>query len=159
MKKEMFYRVVIIILLLLNLGTLGFLWVSNNREHTQERGHRPPPRPDGIIINRLQLDEQQQEQFFAFRDEHHEQMVAIQRESSRLHKDLFALLQQPDADTTIKDSLLAHIQVLNLRKEEVTFHHFQQLRSILKPGQLGKFDELVEDISQRIMGPHRTGKP
>lgn len=157
MKKDMFYRAVIIILLLLNLGTLGFMWM-NGREHTGEHGHHPP-RPDGIIITRLGLNEHQQEQFFTFRDEHHGQMVEIQQESSKLHKELFALLQQANADTVLKDSLLARIQILNLRKEEVTFHHFQQLRSILNPGQLDKFDDLVEDISQQIMGPHRGPKP
>jgi periplasmic protein CpxP/Spy len=157
MKKDMFYRVVIIILLLLNTGTLGFVWVNNGKPK-MERGHRPP-RPDGIIIDRLQLDEQQKEQFFASRNEHHEHMVVIQRESSTLHKDLFALLQQPVVDTVLKDSILTRIQALNLRKEEVTFHHFQQLRSMLRPEQVGRFDELVEDISQQIMGPHRERKP
>lgn len=158
MKKEMFHRVVIIILLLLNFGTLGFLWM-NSRDNAREHGHRPPPRPDGIIINHLQLNEEQQQQFFASRDEHHSAMVEIQRESSKLHKELFSLLQQVQPDTILKDSLLALIQVQNLRKEEITFHHFQQLRSILKPDQLGRFDELVEDISQRIMGPHREHRP
>jgi len=160
MKKDIFYRVVIILLLLLNLCTLCYLCMNDRRQaHLVYAGMEKPYRPDDIIINRLELDEQQQQQFFSFRHEHHIEMVEIQKTSSRLHKDLFALLQHSPVDTVAKNNLLKKIQELNMQKEQVTFHHFEQLRSILKAEQTPAFDELVEDLGQRIMGPHREGRP
>lgn len=152
MKKDAFYRVVIIILLLLNLATLSFLWMGR-RGGPGKDGHPQPP--DRVIIDRLQLDKQQQEQFFHLREEHHGQMVEIQKTSAHLHKVLFALLQQEQVPAATRDSLMDMIEKTDRHREEVTFEHFRKLRGILRPQQKEELDDLVGDLSEQIMGPHR----
>lgn len=152
MKAESFYKLVIIFLLLLNLGTLGYLLSGNTKT---DKHHGPPPPPDRIIIERLELSPQQVEQFNELKHEHHSQMLQIQEESGKLHKVLFTLLKQDTQDPVVKDSILQLIQVTNMNKELVTFEHFQKLRHILTEKQKAEFDEFVEDISHKIMGPHR----
>lgn len=151
MRKDGFYKLVIVLLLLLNLGTLGYLLMEKNG-----KGHKlPPPPPDRIIIERLHLSEPQIKQFELLKHEHHSQMLDIQEQSGRLHRQLFELLRNDTAITVEKDSLLRLIQATNLQKEQVTFEHFRKLRKMLAAEQQDEFDRLVEDISSRIMGPHR----
>jgi hypothetical protein len=160
MRTDSFYKIVIVLLLLVNIGTLGYLILPKRAAHTEgnEARHHGPPRPDRIIIERLNLTEPQQELFEGLKHEHHGQMMDIQEESGKLHKALFELLKKDNVDIQVKDSLLVLIQQTNLQKEQVTFDHFQKLRAILTENQKNEFDDFVEDISQRIMGPHRPGR-
>jgi Spy/CpxP family protein refolding chaperone len=156
MNRERFYKIVILLLLLLNLGVLGYL-VTDRRDpvsHPPLDG-RPGPAADRVIVNRLDLTENQQEQFAGLKHEHHRQMLELQEESSELHKELYALLQYEKPDNKTKDSLLHLLQQNALTREQVTFEHFKKLRGILTPEQEPAFDEFVEDLSRRILGPHR----
>jgi protein CpxP len=142
----------ILLLLLLNFGILGFLW--QGRGHDRHEGGPPPP-PDRMIIERLQLNDRQQEQFEGFRDEHHAQMVDLQERSAVLHKQLFALLKDKQVNARAKDSIMNLLQQNSNQREEITFEHFRKLRSILTPRQQAEFDSFVEEVSERILGPHR----
>jgi len=153
MSRDRFYQVVILLLLLLNFGILGYLWMG--KQDARHMG--PPPPPDRMIIERLHLDDKQQEQFEGFRDEHHSQMVTLQEQSAELHKELFALLKAPGVNEQAKDSMMGLLQQNSHKKEEITFEHFQKLRAILTPQQQTEFDSFVEEISERILGPHRGG--
>jgi protein CpxP len=155
MRTDNFYKVIIIVLLLINMGTLGYLWLGRGGHHDGPPGGPHPGRPDRMIIERLHLNEQQQEQFNELKHEHHSQMLEVQETTGRLHKELFTLLQNDSMNTGKKDSLLQLIQQGNLQKEMVTMEHFRKLRAILTEEQKPLFDDLVEDIAERIMGPHR----
>ncbi len=150
MSAERFYKIVIVLLLLLNTGTLAFLWLG--RPDTAP--HPPRPEHDRIIVERLQLTADQQETFEALKHEHHTQILDIQRRSGMLHGELFRLLRSPEPDGPGKDSILALIQQTNLDKELVTYEHFKKLRQILNDSQKPAFDQLAADMSARIMAPH-----
>jgi protein CpxP len=149
MKQERFYKFVILLLLLLNGAVIGYLLID------MKQSPGPHGRPDDLIIVRLQLDVQQQQQFFELRDEHHSQMMEITRASAGLHGQLFTLLKKEYPDDQLKDSLLTVIQGVNIKKELITYEHFRKLRAILKPEQIPAFDSLVTEIGMRIMEPHR----
>lgn len=162
MRKEHFYKIAIIVLLLLNLGTLGYLFMGNKRPM-----HGPPPGhegPAGLIIERLQLDEEQQQKFEEQRFEHQSKIRAVRKESGELHDALFSLLKNEAIDSIKKDSLQNAIRLVEIKKDEITFEHFQQLKSILKPEQLPLFDGLIEEIGRRLTdnapgGGRRDGPP
>jgi hypothetical protein len=155
MTKEHFYKWVILLLLLLNFGILTYL-VFRGDNHRM--GPPPPGRGnpvDEVIINRLKLDEAQQARFDELKHEHHAQMLDLQETSSELHKALYAGLESTTPDSNGQDSLMQLLQTNALQREAVTYDHFRKLRGILRPGQQPAFDGLVEEISERIMGPHR----
>jgi Spy/CpxP family protein refolding chaperone len=155
MNRENFYRLIIVLLLLVNFGILAYLLIGNNDRRGPGRPEFGPPRPDRMIIERLKLDEEQQEQFHDLKHEHHTQMLDAQETSADLHRKLFVALKDTTVSTATTDSLYAQLAQNQLRKERATFDHLKKLRSILKPEQEPYFDELVEDLSERIMGPHR----
>ena len=82
-------------------------------------------------------------------------MLDAQETSADLHRALFVALKDSTLSTTTMDSLYTQLGQNHLQKERATFNHLKKLRSILKPEQEPFFDDLVEDLSERIMGPHR----
>lgn len=159
MKQNIFYKIVIVTLLLLNTAVIGYLWLRPG-----VRPHDGPPhegRPDGLIIERLRLDDAQQQRFEELKQEHHSQVLEIQKEAGALHNSLFALLQADAPDTAARDSIIALLDAGYRRKELVTFDHFKKLRSILKPDQKADFDVFVDELGRRLMEqPHGPeGRP
>lgn len=152
MKTTNFYKIVIVTLLLINTGTLAYLFIGRN----ERPGMPPHGNPvDHLIIERLQLTEAQQQQFDMLKHDHHERMMEWQEQSSRLHSGLFALLKNQEKDTIAIDSFMQLIAANDHKKEMATYEHFEQLRSILRQEQQPAFDGLVEEISQKIMNPGR----
>lgn len=153
MKRENFYSLIIIVLLLINISTLGYLWMGKGK-------HRPlpPPRPvepKDIIINELKLDEDQQEQFDLFRHRHRKSTDSVQRIIRTLQGELFALVKQDEMDTVKRDSLLNKIEECEAAKHLITIQHFHDIRTILNPHQKELFNDLMEDIGRRITAPGR----
>lgn len=160
MKKERFYAVVIIALLLLNLGTLGYLW--RGKRHAPP----PPPPPHGahgdagrIIVRELKLDEAQRKAFEEFKHKHRKSTDSLQRLIRQSQVALFGLVKQDVMDTVARDSLLNNIEQYEAAKHLVTIEHFGDIRSILRPEQKDLFNDLMEDIGTQITGPGRQGPP
>lgn len=159
MKRENFYALVIIILLLLNIGTLSFLWINKpERVH-----HMPPNNPGRIIINELQLDDQQQQQFNTFKHAHRKSTDSVQRLIKGVQRKLFSLVKQDEMDVNKRDSLLKQIEQYESTKHLITIQHFHDIRSILNPDQKELFNGFVEAIGSKITGPglpmHRPPPP
>ena len=154
MKKENFYRGVIIMLLLLNVGMLVFLWQKADNTPAHMPGERPE-RPEAIIKNELNLDEAQQEEFQLFKHRHRRATDSVQRQIRELQRELFGLVEQDVMDTVRRDSLLREIETCEAAKHLITIEHFHDIRSILHPGQKALFNEFMEDIGSRITAPGR----
>jgi periplasmic protein CpxP/Spy len=151
MRKDLFYQLVIAALFLLNAGTLAYL-VSERRPHH-------PPHPNEIVVERLHLDSKQEDQFDDLRHDHHSHMVEINERLNDQREDLFLLLQKDPVDSTTAGQIIAEITRGQQEKELVTFHHFRQLRGILREEQKPLFDDLVNELSRRIMqGPPPRGR-
>lgn len=144
MKKETFLIVVVIALLLLNFGTLGYLFLQQKQSLPFHR----PPRPDKLIIEKLQLNKQQINQFELSKRKHRDGMNYFENEAAQLHAAYFSLLKSVNYNKTEKDSLeklLAHNQT---QKDSVTFLHFEELKSICTTEQLPHFNNLIEEIGE-----------
>lgn len=154
MRKENFYRGIIILLLLLNIGILAFLWQKGDSNVTHAPEDRAE-RPEAIIINELKLDDTQQEQFRLFKHRHRHATDSVQRQIRELQRALFGLVEQDVMDTVRRDSLLKQIESCEAAKHLITIEHFHDIRSILHPGQKALFNEFMEDMGSRITAPGR----
>ncbi len=154
MRKDIFYKFVIGLLVLLNVAAVGFIWMQGRTDR-----HEPPQggrwnHVDRIILDKLHLDEQQQNQFEQLKNEHHRQMVAIQKDAGELHNELFKLLQAEPVDTAKRNEVIANLQVKEKEKEALTFDHFKKLRAILRADQKKGFDDFVDELGRHLLsGP------
>lgn len=148
MRTDNFYKVVIIVLLVINIGTLGYLWMGG---HTPG-GQMPPPHggPSNLIIERLKLDEQQQRQFEELKREHQSAIRKIRQESGMLHDSLFSLLKAEVVNDSDKYALEQRIKEVEIQKDRINFEHFKELKSILHPDQVPLYNNLVEEIGRRL---------
>ena len=155
MNKLRFYQIVIFILLLLNLGTLTFLWMGRpGRERLPIQG-----RSGEFLIRELNLTSVQQDEFGKLRDEHQERLMQIREKDRILHDRFFDALFQSPADTQIVNSLADSIARTRRQMEILTFNHFSQLRQLLTEPQKAKFHQVFRQALERAMPPPDPAGP
>lgn len=148
MKREHFYALVIIVLLLLNISTLAFLWM----ERSEGDRFMPLNSPEHIIINKLQLNKEQQQEFNVFKHSHRKSIDSVGRHIKEAQMALFDLVKMDELDIELRDSLLSRIEQYESAKHLITIQHFHDIRSMLKPEQKGPFNEFVDEIGSSITG-------
>jgi len=150
MKKETLLIILIALLLLLNFGTLGFMFFSGRGgpPHGPRFGKHGPAE---LIIQRLELDEQQQMSFETMREQHHSNMVSLDKQMEETVKTYLSFVGL--SDSTKIDSLQQAIGKLEIQRASVTYQHFKDLRSICSPAQQEKFDVLLPELFRMITSP------
>jgi protein CpxP len=142
--------IAVIGLLLLNFGTLAFLFLR--------KGHRPPhgrgPEPKTEIARRLDLDEKQREAYEQLIRVHRDTISALEEDIHRTKKQLYAQLSGQAAGNAA-DSLTGRLGAVQVRIERIHFEHFRALRGVCRPEQLPAFDSLANDLERIFQPPHR----
>ncbi|MFN8285658.1 MAG: periplasmic heavy metal sensor [Chitinophagales bacterium] len=159
MKRETFLTVIIIALLLLNFGTLGFLFL--NKPHPP--GHFPPGPQGGpgvgeMLMQNLSFSTQQREDFEKLRFEHRSSINKLDEQNNQLLVAYLQLLQAENINTSSKDSLEKEMARIQIQKADVTINHFQKVKALCSPEQKKKFDEIIPDLIQVIAAP-KNGPP
>ena len=154
MNSNRFLKIVVGILLILNIGTLGFIWIRHGHMDT-------PPRHDrgdvaGFLTHELMLNDTQLQQFLMLREEHHHAAEQLQEEGRALHQHFFDLLHGQSPDSSLIQQAANAIAANQKQLDLVTFYHFQNVRAICTPGQQKKFDEVINE-ALRIMAPKPQG--
>jgi len=150
MRKEKLLWLTIIVFAVMNISCLAFILLGRNG--------RPPHRVDKIIIEGLQLDDNQIEEFEGLKHEHHEAMMQIDLEMKQPMKQYFGLLSQA-GNQHKKDSLETLIAALYKEKLNVTYAHFADLKAICRPDQQKKLDEIMPSLMQIIGQEKKDGPP
>lgn len=155
MKKETLLTVAVIALLLLNFGTLGFLLF---RRPPHGQGGRPGEGLDRHIVEVLQLDEAQKQQFAKLKTEHHSRMLLSDAAYREALGNYFDLLKKDTVDQRIQDSLQANMTRIQNERATVTYQHFADLKAMCRPEQKQHFEALLPELMQVIL-PHNNRTP
>ncbi len=147
---------IILVLVLVNSATLILMWV-NKPPFPPEHPHHQ--RPDKLIIERLELDDDQQNQFEVIKKEHQGQMRKLNEEANEIHKKYFDLLKEENLNDSIADSFEKQLASITEKREEYTFRHFQKLKSICKPEQIGSFNDFIGELGKILSGPKGPPPP
>jgi len=156
MSKINFLTLCVVLLLLLNAGTLVvmFRWHGDKTGDTRANGNGPA----AFIIQALKLDARQQERFATLRSEHQQITRAAHEEDKRLHDAYFDLLKTDHPDKARVDSLASLIGAQRKLIETAAFEHFEKLRALCRDDQKKLFDATIDEIARR-MAPQGPGRP
>lgn len=149
MEKARFYKILIAILVLLNIGTLSFLWFgrsASQSENQQKESIEP-------FVRGLQLSQEQIVQFKLFRDDHLTQLYFLRMEDRRLHELFYDALFLPVPDTIKANRIADSLVMVRKKMELLTFSHFQQIQQILNDHQKIKFRTIFRGAVEQVMPP------
>ena len=153
-QKPKILTIVIIGLLVINLGTLGFLWFHKapifHHEFPPFGEMRGPGEMKGFLEDQLNLNDKQREEFNSLREEHHKEIMVIQDSIRTLKDRMFEQLSANPPDSLKTNSIAGAIGENQKRIELLAFGHFQKVRSICDDNQKQKFDKITKDIVRNL---------
>ncbi len=152
-KQKRYQFVVIILLIILNLGTLLMLTLGRPQRPPEFAGPPHPGREQAqikrLLRTELEFNEDQIKQFLILRKEHHKQMQKLSDEIRQLKKQMFDEVLEDDAQATLSDSLLNLTQVKQAQIDRLTYNHFLDIKKISKPEQQKKLRLLIHGMFRR----------
>ncbi len=144
MKKTQLLAILVVVLVLLNAATLGFLLLG--RPHGPHPPHMKSEHgPKARIEERLSFTAEQEKAFQGLIEAHRSQIRAKDEEMMAARNMLYAQLS--DGDTAHTDSLLAAIGRIQQEVEQVHFAHFEQIRGLCTSEQLPAYHELTKELA------------
>ncbi len=152
MKQLQFYKYATWGLLILNLSMVVFFFLT------------APPRPKGSEIGRgkasevLKLDTQQGVSFLQLAQAHMKQMDDFNNQQRDILQPYFKSLIKQN-NSIDPESLLDQVQLMERRKIESVYQHFQDVKSILRPDQYEYFDGFIEHAIERILLDEKNNPP
>ncbi len=156
MEKTKLLTITVIGLLLLNTGTLGFLFFNGPNEHRPPHGGRPEPK--AIIIEKLHFDDKQQKEYAELIKWHRGEIKKLDSNIRQTKNELYSQLNQTEVNLKTKDSLITLLNSYQNQVEETHFKHFEDIKKLCHQDQLEDFNELTEDLS-RIFAPNKPPRP
>ena len=156
MEKTKLLTITVVGLLLLNLGTLGFLFLNGKNHGSLREGRREPKQ---IIINKLHFDANQQIEYAKLIEWHHGEITRLDDNIRESKNNLYLQLNQNETNVKIKDSLIAMINSNQKQIETTHFKHFEDIKKLCYPNQMDAFNELTEELSQIFSRGQKTRGP
>jgi Spy/CpxP family protein refolding chaperone len=149
MNKVTLLTILVIVLLIVNGITLYFQFQK------PKRNRQGPPGNPVMLFKKLNLDEQQEQQFEQMRKAHFQKRDSLRSEDMRLRKAMADMITTGVNDTSKIDSI-TNLLALNRKQFETGFYnHFQKLYSILRPEQKKEFGTVLEELIKRQSPPER----
>lgn len=157
MKRETFLTLVIVALLLLNFGTLGYLFLG--KQHGP--GKFPPPggRVGNLLMEQLQFTGEQKKSFEQLRYDHRTAMNKLDEQNKDLLVAYLELLKDESVNAATKDSLEKQMAAIQTQKADITLNHFKQVKQLLTPEQQKRFNDLIPDLIEVVAPAKQQGPP
>lgn len=153
MKQSKIALIIIILLVLVNLGTIAFcFWFSPqaHREARRFRSHEGMEKHRKEITQfldrQLDLSDQQKEAMEALRKDFFTRSGDIRQEIRAARRKFYRLASAANADEDVVEKQADSVAQKQKALEMATFYHFQSLREILNAEQQPRFDTIMQDM-------------
>jgi hypothetical protein len=146
MKKSQFYKIAAIGMLVLNISMIAFFLIT--RPHPPHPGEGAKFRNQALDI--LHLDDAQTAQFEELAGEHHEKVTEVKEKQSELLKTYFENFQA-DNNSGVLPSFPAEFLSLEQSKVELTYRHFLEVKTLLKPDQIDYFPDFLQEAMDVLL--------
>jgi hypothetical protein len=141
MEKTRFLTLVIVVLVVVNVVTLGFMFFRGSGGFPLPGGHPPVA---SFLIHELKLDKKQVKAYSKMHQDHHRNKNAYQRQLAIAREVFFRGLSTGDT------SNIAGVTAVQRQMEWNTFRHFRELRALCRPDQQQRFDKVIQEALRRM---------
>lgn len=148
MEKVKFYKIVIVVLIVINLATLSSIWFLKPNHHRS----LPHDRGMSFLANELGVNGSDKQKLDAMELNHHSEKRELLEKNKQLREKLFGLLKHNDGDS-IKVNKYVDSILLNQRHIELmTYYHFRDVKSMCSPEQQIKLEEIIKEAIKMAGG-------
>jgi protein CpxP len=144
MDKIKFLKYLVLGLFLLNVLTISSLFFFEMNDNNRKNEHA---RPEKIIIDQLNFDKTQQEQYRKLITWHRNRINTFENQIKNNKQQLYAELSKNNVDLRTKDSLINNLSLCQKEIEITHFQHFEDIKKICKPNQVQDFINLTKELS------------
>jgi len=141
MNKTTLLGIAVVILLIVNIITLGFIGFQAGG-HAVRGGHAEPK---DIIMHRLHFNADQRSKYEELILWHRENINKYDNKIRSVKEALYALLSKNNAYSK-KDSLISVINGYQKQIEETHFKHFKDIKKLCRQDQQKYYNELIEEL-------------
>lgn len=154
MEKTKLLTFGIIVLFLLNLGTLGFLLLSSPKAHYPlGHGRDGRSKPREIIIEKLHFDPAQIKEYDKLIQWHRSHISEMEDKIRETKNEFYLQLNENPVNEKTKDSLINALALYQKEIESVHFKHFQDIKKVCKNEQMEDFSSLTKELSRMFSKP------
>jgi hypothetical protein len=154
MKSNKVCQIIILLLVIVNLGTLGLFWFLKLNRVKQAR----PANASEFLIKELKLSDSQQKDYLRLREEHRDSMKRLEEYDKAFHKRFFDLILKQSQDPTNILFLADSIAANRKKMEMVTYDHFFRIKKMLNPEQQKMFTSIFHEVLSLVL-PHPPQPP
>jgi hypothetical protein len=147
MEKVTLYKISIGGLLLLNFVLVAFLWF----------GRPNPEQPPLRAVERFDLSQEQNDQFFKSVEAHQADLQRIREEQRGMLRDYFEALKVPTNNTSIP--VPPEILGLERQKIQASYDHFLEVKGLLTPKQLAEYPDFIDYVIKRVIEKNQKNLP
>jgi len=144
MDKSKLITFSIITLLLINISTLTFMFLSGPNGHNSNRN----PEPKNLIIKKLHFNENQIVNYEKTIEIHQKTIRNLDDSIRETKQELYQLLNSGTIDLVKKEALISKLADFQKQIETIHFNHFLEIKSICKKEQLSDYNKLTEELSK-----------
>lgn len=131
-------KIIIALLILSNAIAIGFLFLG-------KKNHMPAMNPMKVIIEKLDFDKNQQQEFSELVDAHRKEIQAIYETITQSKNELYQGLKSENP--AMNDSLLIKVTDAVKQIEISHFNHFVDIKSLCKDTQKQEFNKMADELT------------
>ena len=130
-------KIIVILLILSNVISIGFLIMSKKK-------HPHPHSPKKIIIEKLNFDENQEQEFVNLIEVHRNEVKKTHQAIGRLKDELYKELK--NENPVMNDSLFQEVTTTVMKLEKLNYEHFKDIKGLCTDSQLENFSHLIDQL-------------
>jgi hypothetical protein len=141
MKKDRFYKIAVVVLVLINIASLSFLWFNRPPHPTKPGAHE--------ISSMLGLTGDNKAKVDKIEKDHHREKQKLVAKDLKLHNELYQMI----GANVDSDSLLIVIDANKKEIEKMTFDYFDEVASYCNDDQKAELRRFVHGAFEQLRAP------
>ncbi len=145
----------VVILIVLNLGTLATLWMNHLGRPGGNRppGGGPPARARDFLEREMGFDGVRKKKLESLQSRHMNQMSALQDQIDDLKRRMMDELLKTSPDGGSVDALAGKIGEIEASRSRLTYSHLKKIKALCTPQQAERFDGLMRELLHILKPP------